>query len=517
MASKTTDIFQDRFGPSYRWLLTLTAMIGNIALILSSTIINVAIPEIMGAFGVGQGEAQWLSAGFLATMTVAMLLNAWMISAIGKRNTYFAAMGIFVGGSILGVVSPNFDSLVFSRILQGAGAGLIHPLALQVIYEIFPPEQRGRAMGFFGFGIVLAPALGPAFGGILVDAFDWRAVFYMVIPFCVIGALMAAVFMPPREVENKRPQMDWSGLILVSIFMFSLLSALSNGSRDGWGSDQILAYFCVSLISLVGFIIWESVTVQPMLNLKLFTNIKFAAGCALSFVWGAGNFGLWYIVPLFVQIVQGYTPTKAGFLLMPAGLLLAFIFPLTGRISDWITPRIPILVGLFMTAYSSFLMASADTNTSFWLFAWWLIVGRVGLGFVFPPLTVGSMRALSSEQVGQGAGMMSFTRQLGGAFGVCLLATFVEGRVAHYGEAYIATQTAANSATNEFLRTLQTYLGHAGIPEAFQLPTAIQQLGQAIFTQATMLGYREGFLFVAVVFFAAMIPGILLGKGKSKK
>ena len=199
----------------------------------------------MGAFGVGQGEAQWLSAGFLATMTVAMLLNAWMISAIGKRNTYFAAMAIFVGGSILGVVSPNFDSLVFSRILQGAGAGLIHPLALQVIYEIFPPEQRGRAMGFFGFGIVLAPALGPAFGGILVDAFDWRAVFYMVIPFCVIGALMAAVFMPPREVENKRPQMDWSGLILVSIFMFSLLSALLSFKPPSYFLD-ILSFFFIS-------------------------------------------------------------------------------------------------------------------------------------------------------------------------------------------------------------------------------------------------------------------------------
>ena len=516
MASTAADVLAARYGSSYRWLLTLTAMIGNISLILSSTIVNVAIPNIMGAFGVGQDKAQWLSAGFLATMTVAMLLNAWMIAAIGKKNTYYVSMAVFVTGSVMAVASNSFDMLVFARLLQGAGAGFIHPLALQVIYQIFPSNQRGRAMGFFGFGIVLAPALGPAFGGIMVDMFDWRAVFWLVLPFCGLGTIMAAIFMPPREKEVTQPAMDWAGLVLVSVFMFSLLSGLSNGSREGWGSDSIILYFVTALAALIGFIIWESITPQPMLSLKLFTNLRFASGCALSFVWGAGNFGLWYLIPLFVQIVMGYTPTKAGLLLMPAGLLLAFVFPLTGRISDWISPHIPIVIGLIMTSFSCFLMAGADTNTAFWVFGWWLIVGRVGLGFVFPPLTTGSMRALPPEQVSQGAGMMSFSRQLGGAFGVCLLATFVDLRSAHYAHSYIATQTAGNSATMEFLRTFQTYLGQVGTPEGLQMTAALQQLGQAIFDQATMLGFREGFLVTALVFFVAIVPGSFLGKGKEE-
>ncbi|MBK19090.1 MAG: MFS transporter [Rhodospirillaceae bacterium] len=515
MASTTADVLAARYGSSYRWLLTLTAMLGNISLILSSTIVNVAIPNIMGAFGVGQDKAQWLSAGFLASMTVAMLLNSWMIAAIGKRNTYYVSMAVFVVGSVMAIISTSFDMLVFARLLQGAGAGFIHPLALQVIYQIFPPDQRGRAMGFFGFGIVLAPALGPAFGGILVDAFDWRAVFWLVLPFCGIGSIMAAIFMPPRETDVTPPTMDWTGLVLVSIVMFSLLSGLSNGSREGWGSDTIIIYFAVAAVSLIGFIAWESFTAEPMLNLKLFSNLRFASGCVLSFIWGAGNFGLWYLIPLFVQIVMGFTPTKAGFLLMPAGLLLALVFPLTGRISDWISPRIPIVIGLTMTSFSCFLMAGADTNTAFWVFVWWLIIGRVGLGCVFPPLTTGSMRALPPEQVSQGAGMMSFSRQLGGAFGVSLLATFVDLRTVHYAESYIATQTSGNSATMEYLRTLQTYLGQAGTPEALQMPAALQQLGNAIFSQATMLGFREGFLISALVFFAAIIPGSFLVKRKT--
>ncbi len=514
MASTTVDVLAARFGPNYRWLLTLTAMIGNIALIITSTIINVAIPQIMGAFGVGQDKAQWLSAGFLATMTVSMLLNSWMIGAIGRRNTYLLAMAIFVSGSVLGGMSPTFDLLIFARILQGAGAGLIQPLALQVIFEIFPPAQRGRAMGFFGLGVVLAPALGPALGGVLVDSFDWRAVFFMVLPFCAVGCIMAMIFMPGRDAHGTRPAFDWIGLVLMTVFLATLLTGLSNGAREGWGSNLILSYFAVAIVAITAFIMWELRVAQPLLNLGLFANARFAAASMISFVWGAGIFGLWYLVPLFVQLVQGYTATRSGLLLMPAGLLLAAIFPFTGRVSDWVAPHIPIMGGMFLAAVSAWLMAGADLNTPFWLFVWWLIVGRVGLGFVFPALTVGALRALPAELVSQGAGAMSYFRQLGAAFGVNLLATTVEVRTAMYGEAFISTQTAANAATGEFIRGTQAYLAQAGTPEALQLPGAMYYLGQTIYAQATRLAFRDGFLIVMLVYLGAMIPAWLLGRAK---
>ena len=515
MASTTADIYFERYGLSYRWLLTLTAMIGNIALILSSTIINVAIPDIMGAFGVGQDKAQWLSAGFLAVMTLSMLLNSWMIGAVGKRNTYHISMLVFVGGSILGAVAPTFDMLVLARILQGFGAGLIHPLALQVIYEVFPPEQRGRAMGFFGFGIVLAPALGPACGGFLVDIFSWRAVFYMVLPFCALGSLMAVIFMPGRDPEAVRKPFDWTGMILMSIFLFALLTALSNGSADGWQSDSTLSYFGAALVSLVSFVIWEWRSAQPLLDLKVFAYGRFVAAIVISFVWGIGNFGLWYLVPLFVQLVQGYTATKSGLLLMPAGLLLAMVFPIAGRISDMVPPVLPIAIGLTMTSISAYWMTAADATTPFWLFAWWLIFGRVGLGFVFPSLTVGGMRALPAHLISQGAGLTSYFRQLGAAFGITALATTVNSRSSMYGEAFISTQTAGNEATSDFLRTMRSYLSQAGTPEALQQPAALHHLGQTIFEQAQMVAFRDGFFIVALVFLAAIIPSVFLGRTKS--
>ena len=514
MPSTTVDGLLERYGPNYRWFVTLTAMIGNIALILSSTIINVAIPHIMGTFGVGQDKAQFLSAGFLAVMTLSMLLNSWMVSAIGKRNTYHVSMLVFVTGSLLGALAPTFDSLIVARVLQGFGAGLIHPLALQVIYEVFPPEQRGRAMGFFGFGIVLAPALGPACGGFLVDAFSWHAVFYMVLPFCALGSLMAVIFMPGRDPAAVRKDFDWIGMGLMAVFLFSLLTGLSNGSRDGWWSDAILTRFGTAIAAMLAFVVWEWRSSQPLLDLKVFAYGRFVAAIVISFVWGIGNFGLWYLVPLFVQLVQGYTATKSGLLLMPAGLLLALIFPIAGRVTDMVPPIVPIAIGLCMTSVSAFWMTAADAATPFWLFAWWLIFGRVGLGFVFPALTVGGMRALPAHLISQGAGLTSYFRQLGAAFGITALATTVHSRSAMYGEAFISTQTAGNEATSDFLRTMQTYLLQAGTPEALQRPGALHHLGQAIFEQAQMVAFRDGFFIVGLVFLAAIIPSVFLGRTK---
>jgi hypothetical protein len=297
---------------------------------------------------------------------------------------------------------------------------------------------------------------------------------------------------------------------LMLICLFSLLTGLSNGSRDGWGSNIILTYFGVAIFTFASFVIWEWYCRAPLLNLKIFAYVPFTASIAISFVWGVGNFGLWYLVPLFVQLVQDYTATKAGLLLMPSGLLLAMVFPLAGRLSDHVTPVWPIAIGMTMTSVSAYWMSGADLNTPFWVFAWWLIFGRVGLGFVFPALTAGGMRALPPHLISQGAGLNSYFRQLGAAFGITLLATTVESRSAVYAEAYISTQTAGNAATSDFLRIFKTYLSQAGTPEAFQQSAAQHYLGQAIYDQALMMAFRDGFFIVSLVFLVATLPSIFL-------
>ena len=498
-----------RFGPSYRWLVTATVMMGTIATILTATIVNVALPDIMGAFGMGQDKAQLLSTGFLAAMTGTMLLNAWMVDTVGQRATFMLAVTLFIVGSIMGGLAPAEGVLILARVLQGGAAGILQPLAMQTIFQVFPPEKRGSAMGIYGIGVVVAPAIGPTLGGIMIDSFSWRYVFFLAVPFCAVGLFLATLFMPGRASGPPR-KFDWIGFGLMTVFLVTLLYGLSNGQRDGWLSDAILTDFAIALITGIGFLAWELRTPAPMLNLKLFANPVFAAASVVAFIFGAGIYGSTYLVPLFVQTIQGYTPTRSGLLLMPAGLILALVFPIAGRLTDRTPAYATVMFGLAVFAVSSFLMTGADTDTAFWRFAWWIMLGRIGLGFMMPALNAGALKALPMTLLGQGSGSINFVRQLGGAFGVSLLSIALERRSQLYVDGFTAAQHAGNSATADLLHQLTDLLAQAGVPEAIRQAGSLNYLGRVLYSQGSMLGFRDCFFIVGVIFLAALIPALMM-------
>lgn len=494
--SSIEDLFE-RYGPAYRWLATGTVMISAIAVVLSTTIVNVAIPGVMGAFGISQVEAQWISTGFLAAMTATMLLADWANKAFGQRASMIAALALFAAGSVL-------------------GAGIVQPLAMVLLFQVFPANQRGAAMGIFGIGVVLAPALGPWIGGILIDAFNWRYVFYLGIPFAGVGIFLSNLFLPTRAEKGPRPGFDWIGVLLLCLFLGVLLNALTNAQREGWTSDPILAQFAIAVIAASGFIWWEIRTAKPMLDMRLFTQLPFASACLIGFIMGAGLFGSTYLVPLFVQTIQGFTPTQAGLLLMPSGFVLVFVFPIAGRMSDKLPSGWLIGSGMAIFAYSSYLTADIDINTTFWMLAWLTVLSRVGLGLVFPSLTSASLKVLPRELVAQGSGAINFIRQLGGAFGVNLLAVFMERRTVMHADAFAATQTSDNSATMTLLSQVAAMVKAAGVPDFQQLPTAISFLAQTIIIQANTAAFRDGFIVVTIVFLVALGPTWLLHRAEAR-
>jgi EmrB/QacA subfamily drug resistance transporter len=499
-----------RFGPSYRWLVTATVMMGTIATILTATIVNVALPDIMGAFGMGQDKAQLLSTGFLAAMTGTMLLNAWMVETFGQRATFMLAVTVFIFASLMGGMAPTEGVLILARVLQGGAAGILQPLAMQTIFQVFPPEKRGSAMGIYGIGVVLAPALGPTLGGIMVDSFNWRYVFFMAVPFSLIGLFMATLFLPGRDNAGPARKFDWIGFGLLTVFLVTLLNGLSNGQRYGWMSDPILRDLAAALVAGTGFIVWEQITPAPMLNLKLFTNRAYAGAAVVAFISGAGIFGSTFLIPLFVQTIQGYTPTRAGMLLMPAGLILVFVFPIAGRLTDKAPAYVTVMFGLALFALSSFLMTGVDTDTSFWLFAWWIMVGRIGLGFIMPSLNAGALKALPMTLLGQGSGAINFVRQLGGAFGVNLLSIALERRSQLYVDSFTAAQHAGNGATVDLLRSVTGLLAQADVPESLRPAGAMNYLGRLIYSQGNMLGYRDSFFIIGVIFLIALVPALMM-------
>ena len=497
-----------------RFFTTATVSIGSIATILTATIMNVAVPDIMGAFGIGQDQAQWVSTAFLAATTCAMLATDWSVRKFGARNTYISAMLFFVLGSLISGNAETFEMLVSGRVLQGVSGGLAQPLAMMTMFQIYPPHERGRAMGIFGLVIILAPAIGPYFGGLTVDAFGWRQIFFLPIPAAVLSILLASIFLLPRNKSKLTPSFDWTGFILLIVFILSFLIALTNGSADGWFSTQIILLLIISGSAFLGFLYWQLTAFDPLLNVMIFANTRFAAAAFVSFIYGVAIFGSVYLVPLFVQIIQGYTATRSGLLQLPAGIAMFILIPIVGRLTDrggeiWLTT-----LGLIFAAYGTFLMIEADTNTSFWLFAIWMIVSRIGLAVIFPPLSAASLKVLPTDMIGQAAGTMNFVRTMGGAFGVNVSAIYVENRAVNYREALTASQHDGNAVMLKMTDQLGGLWSGLGIPDGLDIAFSYHYLGQTITRQADMLAFRDGFLLLTVLTVSA-IPAAIYMRNRS--
>lgn len=512
----STDELSARYGPRYRWLATATALVSAISVILSATIVNVAIPDVMGAFGIDQTKAQWLSTGFLAAMTATMLLTDWAQRALGERTTVTAAMTLFMLASFLGGTATDENVLILARVLQGAAAGIVQPLAMLIIFQVFPPERRGAAMGIFGVGVVLAPALGPWVGGLLIDAYNWRYIFYLGVPPALLAVALGNLFLPTRAVGVRPPAFDWLGFGLLAASLTALLTGLSNGQRWGWSSDATLACLAAAGAALAVFVWWEGHSRHPMLDLRVFRNGPFAAACVVSFVLGAGLFGSTYLLPLFVQTVQGFTPTQAGLLLMPAGLVMVAIFPSAGALTDRMPAAALVAAGLLIFAWASYLTASADVDTAFWPLAWWTAMTRIGMGLVFPALNAGSLRVLSPQLMAQGSGTINFTRQLGGAFGVNLLAVLLERLTVMNGDFMAATQTASNGTTGDYLGAAEHAIEGLALAQGDQQAAALWLLGRSIYSQANTLAFQQCFLITALVFLVALLPTWYLHRAQQR-
>jgi EmrB/QacA subfamily drug resistance transporter len=511
---ETTEALFVRYGPAYRWLATVTVMLGAVAAMLTTTTVNVAIPDIMGAFGIGQDRAQWLSTGMLAAMTVGMLLNAWLMATFGQRRTFIGALCVFGASLLVAGASPNDTVLIFTRLVQGAVAGLLQPFSMYTLFRVFPPHERGSAMGFFGLSVILGPALGPVLGGVMIEHFNWRYIFYVAVPVSAIAALMGSAFLPEREDTEDRARFDWPGFVLLVAALAGLLTGLSNGQREGWSSDYILGLFAVAFVGGAGFIAWELRAPRPLVNLRVLANPQFSGAAVVAALFGAGLFGSTYLVPLFVQTVQHLTPYAAGLMLAPAGLVMGLLMPAAGYLSDRYPARNLIIAGLLCFAVSSWWLASVDANMTVWTIGWCFVISRVGLSLIKPALNVAALRSLRPELLGQGAGMINFTRQLGGAFGVNSLSVVLDRRTFFHSDTLTSLQTAGNSATAELLRHVEALLAQTGASPDLQSAGALHYLGRVVYAQAYTLGFRDSFLVVAVIFALGLIPAWIMGRAR---
>ncbi len=458
-----------RYGERYRWLLLLSVMVGTMASIMSSTIINVAIPDMSQHFTLGQERAQWAASSFMAATTVSMLTTPWLLARYGYRSTYAGCMWLLMAGGVVGGFANSFPLVLAARVAEGLAAGVVQPIPAIIILRAFEPHEQGRASGIFGMGVVLAPAIGPSIGGVLVDGFGWRSIFFMVVPFCIASLWLARRFVPTTSpgglaANRQGASLDWRGLLLAAVGTLCLL----NGLVELQGGTALSAAVLLggAALLLVAFVVVQRRTlksrqrqpdqgVDPLMNLSLFKDRRFAMGSIVAFIYGIALFGSTYLLPVYMQMGLGLSASYVGTILLPAGLVLAVTIAVVGRLADKQPTHRLVSIGLVLLAASFALMVTIDLGRPAQiipLLITWAILGRIGLGFILPSLNIGAMRSLDRSHIPQGSSVINFLRMLGGAAGVSLCGIVLEWRVAAHG-AMLDTGTATPARMAAFGET----------------------------------------------------------------
>ncbi len=433
-----------RYGERARWRVLFTLMLGTVSSIVSSTIVNVAIPDLSRHFALGQERAQWVAASFMIAMTLSLLLTPWLLNRFGLRRTFIGCLALLGCGGLVGGLSPTYGVMIAMRVAEGIAAGILQPLPNILILRVFEEREQGKAVSLFGFGVVLAPALGPSLGGFLVEAFGWRSIFFVVVPLTLAAWWMARRYMAvDSAMMGERKPLDWRGLGLAGIATVSLLNgvvAMRGDLADG------LALAGLGLAMLLAFVWWQLRAPHPLMNMRLYSYRQFSAGAMVAFIYGAGLFGSTYLLPVYMQMALGYTPSRAGLVLLPAGLVLAVTIAVAGRLTRRIPPHRQVSFGLALLAVSFLLMATGSQSTPYLLLVLLAVVGRVGLGCILPSLTLGAMRGVDYSLIPQGSSCINFLRQLGGAIGVSLAGVGLQWRLATHGAALGEAGAAAAGA-----------------------------------------------------------------------
>ncbi|PPR56228.1 MAG: hypothetical protein CFH10_02349, partial [Alphaproteobacteria bacterium MarineAlpha4_Bin2] len=502
-------------GRPYRTFATLSGMSASFIMVLSGTIVNVAVPDVMGAYGVGQDQAQLLATSFNVAMTTCQLLNAWVVTVFGQRYGFVLTLIVFTVGSFVAGLAENFDMLVAGRVMQGAATGVIQPLVMVTVFQVFPQDRRGFAMGVYSMGLVLAVAMGPPVGGLALEVLSWRYIFWLPLPMVLLALPLGLIFLPSvrRDVAQA---FDWLGFSLIAVSLFCIMTILTDGPREGWGSDYIIGLIILCLVAGFGFVKSQCRPGPTLIDIALFQNKHFVIVLFVTFFSGIGNFTTTYAFPVFTQLVQGLTPLDAGFSLLPGMLLAVCMVPFTGHLADKLEPGRAMMFGLFILAIGTLPMAWADVNTPFLLVIIFGAIGRFGTTFVQPFIMNTALRSLPPERLNAGAGTVNFVRQTGGALGTNAWVVFVDQRTYYHNDALVATQTPGNSVSQELVNSVTRLLNEAGVADVVQHPGALHFLSEMVYAQGITRAFQDGFWVLAAVYLLALIPAWILSQTRGR-
>lgn len=399
-------------------------LFGTFLSFLNQTLMNVALPSVMKDFDITAAQGQWLSNGYMLISGVMIPATAFLIDRFKTRHLYLTSMIVFTLGTFIASISINYPMLIAGRMIQALGAGPISPLMTVVIMNMFPVQSRGKAMGFIGLAMNFAPAIGPTLSGWIVQSYDWRSIFYVILPLGIINILVA-VFALKNFGEQTYPKFNFLGIVLSTIGLGTLLLGFSNAGDKPWLTFNVAGFVLIGLVVTGLFIYQQTHTKLPMLNFSVFKHRIFTLSSITNFVVIMGLYGGMILLPLYIQNVRGVSPMTSGMVLLPGAIIMAIMSPITGALYDRIGARYLSFTGLIILSIGTFMFTLIDMNTTVAYLAIMQGVRSFGLGLALMPIQTDALNDLPLELMSHGSAMYNTIRQIAGSLGTALLVTIM--------------------------------------------------------------------------------------------
>ena len=498
----------------YRYIIAVTVVLASLLELLDTSIVNVAIPHMMGNLGATLDEITWVSTGYIVANVIILPITGWLSAFFGRRRYFAASITLFTTASFLCGNAHSLAVLVFWRVVQGVGGGGLISTSQAILFEEFPREEYGIAMAIFGVGVMVGPTLGPTLGGYITDAFSWPWIFYINIPFGALALALTLTFIHDSEFQHRAERVDYIGLLLLALGIGMLQTMLERGERLDWFDSRTIAtYAAVSAVSLVAFVWHELTTPHPVVDLRIFKNKQLTGGVAFAAILGVSLYASVFILPVYLQNLQGFTAEQTGFVLLPGALATAFTFAVTGRLQGKFDERLSIVAGVGLFALAMWQHSRFTTASGMPDFVWPRILAGVGLGLVFVPLTNLALADLHPSAVPNGTGLFNLTRQLGGSVGIAVAATLLQ-RFGRINRGILAAHvTSYSQAARGRLHGIMTTLASSGTPAGVAHSKALDIVAGQVTRQAMMLSFDHLFLLFGVLFVLALPLLLLMNKG----
>ncbi|MDD5169914.1 MAG: DHA2 family efflux MFS transporter permease subunit [Syntrophales bacterium] len=500
-----------------KWTIAALVSAGVFIALLDTTIVDIVLPKMMSAMETDIYGVQWVVITYFLGAAIAMTAVGWAADVVGHRNTYIFGILLFIGMSAAAGFAVNLPMMLFSRFFQGIAEGIMMPVSLIMLYETFPPEERGLAMGVYGISASFAPALGPTLGGLLTEYLNWRWVFFINVPVGLIDVALVWWLVANVRPLEKPESFDLVGFILASTALSALIVFLGKGQENGWlHSDYILTLILIFVVFGTAACLWLIYGPHPLFPRRIMGHMPFQFGMLAMMFFSVTAYGFFFLLPVYLQQVHGYTTFQSGIILLPGALFAGAATLMAGALSDRLNPKIVAVVTLLGGAVASWIFHTDPDTPRLWLF-WDYIVWGFFIGATFAPVTLMCLATLEERDIANGSTLVNVSRLIAGSIGTSFATAMLSTRKDTFYEALSNNITWGSFAPADILSRLQSLSGTAA--SGFDPDNWARLLGTMkglITLRASSYAFHATYQYLALFSIAALIFVLFVRRGTRK-